>query len=211
MPVDLKKLKTSESASPSAKKTDGKNGLRDFLNSDIPFFSAKLSDKKKEHFYSELYILLSSGVDSKPALDIICEEEKNKNHQLFFIKIKDAVSNGKHLDEAMAATGQFSPYEITNIEIGRQTGRLNDVLAHLAKYFEGKEKLRRQLFQALSYPAFILLTALGVIIFMMKYVIPSFADLFVMFNVELPYVTRLLMKTSAVSYTHLTLPTNREV
>jgi len=185
---DLKKEKTS------IKKKE--SFAFDFLNKDIQLFGSELSDKKKERFYSELNILFSAGVDIKTALELIEEEQTKAKDKEVFRKIKESVISGGSLSNAIHQTEKFSPYEYYSLKIGEESGRLPEVLLDLASFFSKKIEQKRQIVNALSYPTIVLFTSFGAIFFMMKFVVPMFADVFKRFNGELPYLTKLIIKIS---------------
>ncbi|MDQ3192426.1 MAG: type II secretion system F family protein [Bacteroidota bacterium] len=168
----------------------------DFLNKDISLFGTQLNDKKKERFYSELNILFTAGVDIKTALELIEEEQTKKVEKELYTKINEAVINGGSLSEAINSTGKFSTYEYYSIKIGEESGRLPEVLEELSVFFAKKIKQKRLVLNALSYPSIVLLVAFGAIFFMMKFIVPMFADVFLRFGGDLPYITKLIIKIS---------------
>ncbi len=174
----------------------GKSSLLDVLNKDIKFFNSSFSDKKKERFYAELNILFSAGVDIKTSLELIEEQQTKESDKQLFNSIRSMVESGKGLAAAVEATGKFSPYEFYSMQIGEESGRLPEVLEELAQFFSKKIKQKRQVMNALSYPIVLVCTALGVVAFMMAFVVPMFSDLFKRFNSDLPYITKLVIGAS---------------
>ena len=168
----------------------------DFLSKDIRLFGTQLNDKKKERFYSELNILFSAGIDIKTALELIEEEQTKKAEKELFSKIRESVINGGSLSEAIKETEKFSTYEYYSIKIGEESGRLPEVLEELAVFFSKKIRQKRLVLNALSYPSIVLLVAFGAIFFMMKFIVPMFADVFLRFGGDLPYITKLIIKIS---------------
>ena len=178
------------------KKQKKESSIFDFLNKDIRLFGIGLSDKKKERFYSELHILFSAGLDIKTTLELIEEEQIKKTDKELFCKIKEYVVNGGSLSEALNKTGKFSTYEYYSIKIGEESGRLPEVLDELAVFFIKKIRQQRLVLNALSYPSIVLFTAFGAIFFMMKFIVPMFADVFLRFGGELPYITKVIIHIS---------------
>lgn len=168
----------------------------DFLNKEISLFGKALSDKKKERFYSELNILFAAGVDIKTALELIEEEQAKARDKALFAQVKDVIVNGGSLSDALRNSGKFSPYEYYSIRIGEESGRLTEVLEDLAKFFAGKIKQKRQVMNAISYPIVVMLTAFGVIGFMLRFVVPMFSDVFKRFKGELPAMTSMVINAS---------------
>lgn len=174
------------------------NRIEDILNIEIKFWGNTISNEKKEKFYSDLNILLSSGLDIKSSLELIESEQEKKVERLFFKKLKENIISGKSLSESLNETNKFTAYEIYSINIGEESGKLKDVLTELSKYYSGKIKQKRQLISALSYPIVVILTAFGAIYFMMGFIVPMFSDVFLRFGGELPFITIIVLKISSI-------------
>lgn len=196
MSLDLANIKKN----PKATKTESKNikKIFDFLNRDIAFGKKGLKDQKKEQFYSELNILLTSGTDVRTAMDIIVAEQTKKKERSIFESLTNRVLEGVSLSEAMENSGEFTAYEYYSIRIGEESGKLNDVLKDLSVYFSKKIKQKKQFTSALTYPSLVLITAVSAVIFMMNFVVPMFADVFKRFKGDLPAITKAVVKLSNV-------------
>ena len=201
MGIDLKTIQT-----PPARKEMTKTGtnarIKNFLNRDIKLFRHGMKDSKKERFYSELTILLSSGIDIKTSLDIIIEEQKKENDKKLFEKIRDKVLAGASLSDGLQQTGKFSNYEYFSLRIGEESGRMNEVLQELTRYYSIRIKQKRQLTSALSYPLLVLTIAVVAVIFMLNFIVPMFAGIFKRFGGELPALTKLVISASAFMKEH---------
>lgn len=195
MAIELSQLKEKR------EKRKGKSSFYEniikLLNTDISFKSSKLSDKKKERFYAELQILLSSGIDIKSAFDIIVDEQTKKQDKELFSTISNKVLKGVSVSKALEESKMFSPYEYYSLQIGEESGEINRVLEELAQYFAKRIKQKRQLTNAFSYPVLVLITALAAVFFMMNYMVPMFVDVFSRFHGELPALTKFIVQLSA--------------
>jgi type IV pilus assembly protein PilC len=175
---------------------DKQSVLGKFLNTDIVAFPLRLNDKKKEQFYSELSILFSAGVNIKSALELVEQEQEKAKDKQLFLTIKESVVNGSSLSESIQKTGKFSPYEYFSIKIGEESGRMKEVLKNLSDYYLKKIKQRKQVVNAVSYPAVVLTASFIAMFFMIRFVVPVFADIFKQFNKQLPPLTRFIIKLS---------------
>jgi len=168
----------------------------DFLNKDISFSRVKVSDKKKEEFYLELYVLCTAGVDIKSALELIAEEQVKKKDKLLIEDIKHKVINGSTLSNAIKDTGHFTSYEYYSLQIGEESGKITMVLKELAGFYQKKIKQKRQIISALTYPSIVLFASCGAIFFMMNFIVPMFADVFKRFGGDLPVLTKIILNIS---------------
>lgn len=171
--------------------------LLTFLNQDISFSGKQLSDKKKEAFYLELSMLLLSGVDLKTAFELVLIDQKGKESKVFE-EVRTAVLKGDSLSEGIRKQeGRFSDYEYYSIQIGEETGKLGEVLKELAQYYKNKISQRRKIVTTLTYPTIVLCTSFGAVFFMLKFVVPIFADVFTRFDGgKLPKITAVILDIS---------------
>jgi type IV pilus assembly protein PilC len=174
------------------------DGLFAFFNKDISFNNGQISDKKKEGLYVELSMLLISGIDLRSALDLVVLDQVAATEKALFEGIRSQVLAGLALSEGIKNTGNFSAYEYHSLKIGEETGKLAEVLTDLAKYYKSKIQQRRKIVSSVSYPVIVLSTSMGAVFFMIKFVVPMFADVFLRFGGKLPWITALIIQVSNV-------------
>jgi type IV pilus assembly protein PilC len=196
MAIDIKTLKNQSGPVLSDGESSLIARLTDLLGTEINLWGKEMKDKKKESFYSELTILLSSGIDIRTSLDIIVDEQKSEGDRNIFHSIKTDIVGGLGMADAINKSGRFSAYEFYSLRIGEESGRLRDVMADLAVFYSKKIKQRRQLTSALTYPTLIVVTALVAVIFMLNFIVPMFVDVFKRFNGEMPALTKNIIALS---------------
>ncbi len=173
------------------RKSTGK--ISNVLQQEISFSGGKWNTKKKEQFFTELSVLLISGIDLRQSLELLSEENKSKKESSFFKSVYVGVVNGIPFFETLKSTSKFSNYEIESLRVGEATGNLGVVTQDLGEFCKKKNDQRRQVVSALTYPVIVILTALVVVFFMMNYVVPLFKDIFDQNNVELPGITKFIL------------------
>lgn len=201
--INISKYKTEEKKPNMVIKKDDVSSLdkiSDALNKDIALFEKKFGNLQKEAFYSELGLLLSSGIDIKTAFEIIEDQQKVKKHKLMLQDIKDNIISGKSVWEAVSKHQKvFSVYEHQSIKIGEESGKLPEVLIELGKFYTSAIKLKRQIISTLTYPVVVLTMSVLIVHFMLSFVVPMFTDIFKHTGAELPAITQLLIKVSSKS------------
>lgn len=202
--IDLSKYqqksKPEKKSVESASNTLGLEKISDALNKDISLFEKKFGAVQKEAFYSELGLLLSSGIDIKTAIEITEEQLKVKKHKAILAEIKEDIISGKSVWESVSKHSKtFSVYEYQSIKIGEESGKLPEVLIELGKFYTSSIKLRRQIIGTLTYPIVVLTMSVLIVQFMLSFVVPMFTDIFKHTGAELPATTQLLIKLSAKS------------
>ncbi|CAL2079808.1 type II secretion system F family protein [Tenacibaculum sp. 190524A02b] len=159
------------------------------LKKEINLFGSSFSNKKKEAFYTELYVLLQAGLELKDALDLIVQQQKKEADKKLIKTIIEKLIAGKNFSEILKEQKHFSTYEYYSIEIGEKTGTIDKVIEELSNYYKKRNEQKRMVMNALSYPIIILSTAFLAVFFMLQFVVPMFADIFRQNNVELPWIT----------------------
>jgi type IV pilus assembly protein PilC len=84
------------------------------------------------------------------------------------------------------------------IKAGELGGILDVILERLADYLESSADLKGKVKGALVYPAVVSVIALGVTIFLMVVIIPTFAEVFSSFGQDLPIPTQIMINISEV-------------
>lgn len=161
----------------------------------------KLSYTEKKRIYSGLGSLLESSIDILTAIEILIAEEKKKSLHERLIKVKKQITEGASLTESLVNAFSITRYEEAVINAGEQSGKLSEVLNELGIHFNNKLETRRELITILSYPALVLSTCVMILYFMLEYMVPMFMESFSQMEIELPYLTRVVIKASeSISY-----------
>jgi len=148
-------------------------------------------------FSRQLATLLSSGISILPALRLLAEQSDRKALREVLQDVTAALEQGRPLSAALSAH-PFAVPELyaRTIAVGERTGNLEDVLRQLATYMEKEQALARKLTNALAYPAFVLVVAVGVVVLMLTTALPPMVELFESFGAELPWSTRAMIAVS---------------
>lgn len=187
-----KNKKTERSAIQAEKKSEG-----EWWQRDLDIFGGSFNDKKKEKFFSEFQLLLSSGVDLRTAFEIFISQVTNKKELEVYREIEaQTIKGGVKLWQSLQQSGKFSEYEFNSVRLGEESGKLKEVFDELSAYFNRKIKQRRQFVNAIATPALVFTASLGVLVFMLNYVVPVFADMYKKLGGELPKLTRVIIHMS---------------
>ncbi|MEK7139555.1 MAG: type II secretion system F family protein [Patescibacteria group bacterium] len=145
----------------------------------------------------QLATLVVADLPLVEALDTLAKQVAKKRLQQVLTSVARSVEGGKKLSESLAEhVDVFSNFYIKLVETGEQVGKLDEVLEYLADEEEKRYDLREQLKNMLIYPAFVLTVLLGVVIFMLAFVMPRMLSILAETGVELPLSTRLLISVS---------------
>ncbi len=125
----------------------------------------------------ELALLLHAGVGAGDGLALLAEENAEGDRELL-TGMAGQVDGGASLAAAFRSAGQFPPYVTGLIEVGERSGRTEEALLSLSRYYERRERLNRQVRSALLYPAVLLILMLVVIVILLAQVLPVFNEVY---------------------------------
>lgn len=145
-------------------------------------------------FFRSFSTLIGAGIPLRRALDVAIERTSDGALRESLRAVLADIEHGASLTAAMQRrTRTFSPLSIAMIQAGEAGGVLEDVLERLATLLERDADLRKKLRSALAYPAVVLISALGLVVFLLARIVPMFAQMFDAFHVDAPPTTRLLL------------------
>jgi type IV pilus assembly protein PilC len=148
-------------------------------------------------FCRQLGTLLGAGVTILKSLDIIKQQVSSKQLYTVLADLQKKMEAGLSFHEAMSKHPKvFSELWVNLVESGEASGNLAVVLNRLAGYLERDAAFKSKIISALIYPVILLVACIGALLFMTINIIPTFAELFKGFNVELPALTKVLITVS---------------
>jgi len=104
------------------------------------------------------------------------------------------IESGAALSDALADFPErFPRLMLALIRAGEQSGSLDRVLRDLARYFEWREELRRQVVSAATYPSLVMVAVIGLCALLTTWVLPRFLQIFIELGVSLPPTTRAML------------------
>ncbi|MCK8825279.1 type II secretion system F family protein [Fuchsiella alkaliacetigena] len=159
-------------------------------------------------FCRQLATMIDAGLTLVRALSILAEQISKNKLKEAINSVRENVEGGMAFSEALAEEDHIFPQLfISMIRAGEVGGVLDEILNEMADHFERENNLNQQITSALVYPIVIMLVAMGVIIFLVAVVLPTFVDMFAGLDIILPLPTRILMLFSwfLINYWYLIL------
>ena len=98
----------------------------------------------------ELALMLHAGIGTGDGLFLLAEEEKDAALKEMLTDMAKAVDEGTFLAQAFENTGCFPIYMSGLLNVGERVGRLEEALMALSRYYENKDRLERQITNALT-------------------------------------------------------------
>ena len=156
-----------------------------------------LSSKELALITRQLATLLSAGLPVEEALGAVGEQTEKQRIKALILSVRSKVVEGHALSSAMREhPASFAALYTATIAAGEKTGHLDTVLERLAEYTEQQWQMRQKLKTALIYPSMIVLVAVGIVGFLLEYVVPKMVAVYGHLNQALPWMTELLIGMS---------------
>jgi len=151
-------------------------------------------------FARQFSTMLDAGVSLIRCLDVLQAQTNNARLRKILMDLSARVESGESLSRSMARHPKaFSQLIIGLIRAGEVGGVLEESLQRIAGFLEKDVELRRKIRSALTYPVIVLLAAVGIVIFLVSWLVPQFASLFKELGIkEMPAPTQFLIDLSAL-------------
>jgi type IV pilus assembly protein PilC len=163
---------------------------------------SRISLEKFLVFNQQFVTLIRAGLPILKALDLLSGRTTDPKLGRWIQAVRDEVRNGALLSEAFRRQGVFPPVYISSILAGEKSGSLPEVLDRYIGYQKLALAVRKKLLVSLIYPSFLVFLVCCLIVFLVTYVVPNFAQLYESMQAELPRITQILIAvgTTARAY-----------
>lgn len=153
-------------------------------------------------FNQQFVTLIKAGLPILKALDLLSDRLTDAKLGPHIRAVRDSVKKGAMLSEAFDEQGVFPPIFVTSVLAGEKSGSLVEVLERFIAYQKLALAVRKKILLSLLYPAVLVFLASGLVVFLVTYVVPSFAELYNSMQANLPAITQILIAvgTTARNY-----------
>src|SRR5512138_840002 len=149
-------------------------------------------------FTRQFSVMIDAGLPLVQALDILGTQSDNAAFKKVLLQVKARVEAGSTFADALAEHPKvFDELFVQLVRAGEIGGILDTILQRLGAYIEKNEKLARRVKGAMTYPAIVLVVAIGVVAMMLLFVVPTFEKMFKDMGGALPGPTQALVDLSA--------------
>jgi general secretion pathway protein F len=159
--------------------------------------SRGLSSKELALFTRQFATLLAAGLPLEESLLAVSEQTERQRIKGLILSVRSKVVEGHALAVALREHPEsFSALFCATVAAGEKSGHLEKVLLRLADYTEQQWHMRQKLKTALIYPAMLVLVAVGIVGFLLQYVVPKMIAVYGHLNQSLPTLTKILISIS---------------
>ena len=153
-------------------------------------------------FNQQFVTLIRAGLPILKGLDLLSERLTDPKLGPYIKAVRDEVKNGTLLSEAFRQQGIFPKMYITSVMAGEKSGSLVEVLDRYIAYQRIALAVKKKVTASLIYPCVLIVLVICLMVFLVTYVVPTFANLYTTMQAKLPAMTVWLIAigTAARSY-----------
>ena len=159
----------------------------------------KLNLEKFLIFNQQFVTLIRAGLPILKALDLLAERLTDPKLGPYVKNIRDEVRGGTLLSEAFRQQGIFPKIYVTSVMAGEKSGSLTEVLDRYVSYQKMALAVRKKIMVSLMYPCVLIVLVILLMVFLVTYVVPTFANLYNSMQAKLPLMTVYLIAIGTAS------------
>ena len=160
-----------------------------------------MSSEELSSFCGQIALMLNSGMTLRDGIEMLAEDESKENGKIHpYTNLHKAVEETGSLYAAMKENEEEWPaYMIEMVDIGEQTGRLEDIMLSLSTYYQREGRIRSAAVSAVTYPLVLGAMLVIIIAILLWRVLPIFRRVLVSLGVDSSGSGSVLMKAGSLA------------
>jgi general secretion pathway protein F/type IV pilus assembly protein PilC len=153
----------------------------------------------------ELSSYLNSGMTILTALKLMeNQHHEEKKYRSFLNSTRTMIDEGKSLYVALNSQKVYAlpDFFLQSLKVAGQSGKMVEVLTNMSVFFSAQNKIKKQVSNAMAYPIFIFIVAIGMSGFLISFVVPKIIGIFQDTGQELPKITQFVLGVSDFLTSH---------
>jgi len=165
----------------------------------------KLNLEKFLIFNQQFVTLIRAGLPILKGLDLLADRLTDPKLGPHIKSVRDEVRKGTLLSEAFRMQGVFPKIYVTSVMAGEKSGSLAEVLDRYISYQKLALAVRKKIMVSLLYPAVLIFLVLCLMVFLVTFVVPNFAQLYSSMSAQLPAITQVLIAVGTTARNYVLL------
>jgi general secretion pathway protein F len=159
--------------------------------------NSAMSNKELSLITRQLATLFAAGLPVEEVLTAVAEQTEKQRTSSLISAVRSRVMEGYSLANAMREfPNAFSPLYCSTVAAGEKSGHLDVVLQRLADYTEQQYQMKQKIQNALIYPGIMICVSMGIVGFLLEYVVPKMVSVYSNVGQALPLMTQVLISIS---------------
>jgi type IV pilus assembly protein PilC len=196
--ADGKTARRAAVKTPRAKRAAGGRNI-------VLFQRKSVKPKTLMVFTRQLATLIDAGLPLLRGLNVLEKQERDPVLKKTITKLADSVQGGSTFSEGLAQHPRmFNDLYVNMVKAGELGGVLELVLTRLAEFQEKAQKIKNKVVAAMVYPIIVLFLAVGIMVFLMIFIVPKFEAIFhdMLGDKPLPTITLFVIGVSSFMQNH---------
>ncbi len=157
-------------------------------------------------FAEQLSTLIAGGVPLVRAIKLLGDFSSDKYLGPVLVSVARDVAAGNTLSSSLAKYPKVFDYTwVSMVQAGEVSGQLPESLMQISNYVKSSEALKSKIITAITYPGVLFIMAMGVLFYFVYGIVPTFAQIFTDFNIDLPPLTLAIVAISTGVRNHILL------
>ncbi len=166
-------------------------------NGQSHIFRTKISAADLALITRQIATLVRAAIPVEETVKAVADQSEKPKQRSMLMGIRTRVVEGHSLADALSEyPGVFSELYRSMVAAGEKSGHLDLVLERLADYTESRQEIQSKISGALVYPIILTVVSVGIVGFLLGFVVPQITSSFTQSGQELPWITQLLLDMS---------------
>ncbi|MSR71590.1 MAG: type II secretion system F family protein [Candidatus Taylorbacteria bacterium] len=166
-------------------------------------FFDRVSNKEVVIVSRQMATLFEAQVSALRIFKLLASQTENRTLQKSLSEVADSIQEGSSISQALEKQPHvFTPFYVNMVRSGEESGKLDQTFGYLSDYLDRSYEVTNKAKHALVYPAFVVVTFVGVMALMFTVIIPKITPILEESGQALPFYTRIVLGLSEffVSY-----------
>ncbi|MBI3272099.1 MAG: type II secretion system inner membrane protein GspF [Planctomycetes bacterium] len=142
----------------------------------------------------QIATLLNSGIPLAQSLSALIDQCESKGLEIALRDVRERIQQGSSFANALAKNPRFfNDLYVNMVRAGEAAGNLDHVLLRLADYIQAQNRLRSKIVAALTYPMVMCVIGVGVVVFLLGFVVPKITRVLQERKQAIPLPTEMLI------------------
>lgn len=168
-----------------------------FLHSDLGAGKRRMSNKDLTFWLTQLSTYVKAGIPLTEAVKVLAQQDNRSKYKTLYESIIFELTTGNTFSEALRKQGNsFPPLLVNMVKSSEMVGNIEDTLDEMSAYYQEIEETKRAIISALAYPMIVLVFAIGIVTFMLVYIVPQFKSVYESMGAKINPITQACLDIS---------------
>lgn len=169
-----------------------------FLQTSGSLFKTKMAIKDLVFWLTQLSTYVKTGIPLTDGVRVLAEQDKRRKYKGLYKSLIFELTTGQTFSEALKRQGNaFPPLLINMVKSSEMIGEVEKTLDDMAAYYQEQQDTKRAIIGAMAYPTVVMIFAIGIVIFMLTYIVPKFVEVYNSMNAPINSITQICLDLSA--------------